>query len=55
MAYTPEDICNLALSKIGGAGDQVSATGQITSLTDTDKVSVWCATLYPKAREQVFI
>jgi hypothetical protein len=49
MAYTAVNICNLALGKLGGAGDQVEATGQIDSLADTDRVSVWCNTLYPKA------
>jgi len=53
MSYSPVNICNFALAKLGGAGDQVNASGQITSLTDTDRISVWCNTMWPKVRAQV--
>ena len=55
MSYTDVQICNLALGMLGGAGDQVDATGQISSLSDTDKVSTWCNTYFPSAVEQVII
>ena len=55
MAYEDYEICNLAGAKIGGFGDQLGATGQISDLDDTDAISVWCNTLYPKARLKVII
>lgn len=53
MSWTAVNICNIALAKQGGAGDQVAATGQITSLAGTDPISVWCNTLYQKAVQRV--
>lgn len=55
MSYTDVEICNFAGTLLGGFGDQVSASGQIDNLTDTDKVTAACALHYPKARAQVFI
>lgn len=50
---TETEIANLALGKVGGAGDQVSGAGQIASIDGTDRVSVWCKTLFPRARRRV--
>ena len=36
---TAVELCNIALAKIGGAGDQVNPTGQITDINGTDPVS----------------
>jgi len=53
MTWTAIQICNLAGAKLGGFGEQVSASGQISSLDDTDPISVACNLHYPKAIEQV--
>ncbi len=55
MSWTAIQICNIALAKQGGAGDQVAATGQITSLAATDPISVWCNTLYQMSVQRVII
>jgi hypothetical protein len=48
-------ICNLAGGKLGGFGNQVSATGEISNLTATDRITVACAREYPRARQQVIV
>jgi len=53
MSYTDVEICNFAGALIGGFGDQISASGQIANFTDDDRVTTWCATMWPKARQQV--
>ena len=55
MSYTDVEICNIAGGKLGGFGNQVSASGEIANLTDTDPITVACAREWPKAREQVII
>lgn len=55
MSYTAVEIVNFAGALIGGFGDQVSASGQIANLTDTDPVTTWCASMWPRARQQVII
>jgi hypothetical protein len=52
-SYSAVDICNFAGGKLGGFGDQISASGEISNLTDTDRVTVACAREWPRAREQV--
>lgn len=49
---TETDVCNRALIKIGGAGDQGSGTGIISSINGTDRVSVQCKTLFPGVRRR---
>lgn len=44
------DIANLALGKIGGAGDAVGSNAFITSINDSDKVSSWMKLAFPRAR-----
>lgn len=51
---TETEICNLALSKISGAGDQESGTGFIASINGTDRVSVRCKFLLPHVRRRVY-
>ena len=53
MAVTETEVCNLALGKIGGAGDQESGTGLINSINGTDRVSVRCKLLLPSVRRRV--
>jgi len=53
MSFTAIQICNLAGARLGGFGDQVAASGQISSLADTDPISEACELHYPKAVEQV--
>ena len=50
---TETEIANLALSKIGGAGDQESGSGFIASIDGTDRVSVRCKFLFPHVRRRV--
>ena len=52
---TAVELCNIALGKFGGAGDQVDPTGQITSLSDTDPVSVWCNSSLPVYRQAAIL
>jgi hypothetical protein len=52
---TAVELCNIALGKFGGAGDQVNATGQISSLSDTDPVSVWCNSHLPVYRQAAIL
>lgn len=53
MSYSDLQIVNFAGALIGGFGNQVSASGQIVSLSDTDPISVWANSMWPKARQQV--
>jgi len=51
---TNTDIANLALSKVGGAGESETGTGFITDINSaTDKVAKQCAFLMPRCREKV--
>jgi len=47
------DISNLALGKIGGAGEALTGTAFISSIDDDDKVSTWCKLNFPRARRRV--
>ena len=48
---TETEICNLALSKIGGAGDQQAGSGFIESIDDDNRVSRRCLFLFPVCRK----
>ena len=50
---TETDIANIALGKIGGAGDQISGNAFLSSIDDTDKVSLWVNTQFPYVRQLV--
>lgn len=52
---TAVELCNIALGKFGGAGDQVDPTGQITSLAGPDPVSVWCNSSLPVYRQAAIL
>lgn len=53
---TDTDIANLALSKVGGAGESETGTGFISDINSvTDKVAKRCYTLLPVCREDVII
>lgn len=47
---TNTEIVNHGLGKIGGAGDQINGAAFISDITDTDKVTLWCAANLPRAR-----
>ncbi len=51
---TETKVANLALGKIGGAGDQESGTGLIASIDGTDRISTRCKFLLPSVRRRVF-
>jgi len=51
---TETTVANLALGKIGGAGDQESGTGLIQSINGTDRISTRCKFLLPSVRRRVF-
>jgi len=46
-------IANLALGKLGGAGDVLGGNAFITSIDGTDKVSSWCKLAFPRIRRRV--
>ena len=50
---TETDIANIALGKIGGAGDADSATAFIRSINGTDLVSTACKRFFPVCRRLV--
>jgi len=50
---TSTEICNLALGKLGGAGEALSGNAFISSIDDPDKVSSWCKLNFPRARRRV--
>ena len=50
---TETEVCNLALGKIGGAGDALGGNAFITSINGTDKVSAWCKLNFPRVRRRV--
>ncbi len=50
---TESDICNLALGKLGGAGDVLNGNAFIDSIDGTDKVSSWCKISFPRTRRRV--
>ncbi len=50
---TESDICNIALGKLGGAGDALDGNAFISSIDGTDKVSSWCKLNFPRIRRRV--
>lgn len=52
---TETDISNLALGKLGGAGDVQSGNALISSIDDDDEVSVQCKLNFPRARRRTII
>jgi len=50
---TSTDIANLALGKLGGAGEVLGGNAFITSIDGTDKVSSWCKIAFPRIRRRV--
>lgn len=50
---TETDICNLALGKLGGAGDALDGNAFIDSIDGDDKVSAWCKISFPRIRRTV--
>lgn len=50
---TETDVANIALGKIGGAGDQESGTGLIASINGSDRISTRCKFLLPFVRRRV--
>jgi len=52
---TETDLANLALGKIGGAGEANNGNAFIASIADTDKVSSWCRFSLPRVRRKVII
>lgn len=49
---TETDIANLAIGKIGGAGDALNGNATISSIDDNNKVAAWCKTLLPHCRRR---
>ncbi len=50
---TESSICNLALGKLGGAGDVLNGNAFIDSIDGTDKVSSWLKLAFPRIRRRV--
>ena len=50
---TETDIANLALGKIGGAGEALTGNAFITDINGSDKVSTWCKLNFPRVRRRV--
>lgn len=46
------DIANLALGKLGGAGDAITGNAFISDINDSDKVSQWMKINFPRARRR---
>ena len=53
MSVTPTDICNIAVGKLGGAGEDGDGNAFIASIDGADKTSSWCKLNYPRARRKV--
>lgn len=52
---TETDICNLALGKLGGAGDALDGNAFIPDINGSDKVSSWCKLAFPRIRRRVIL
>lgn len=52
---TETEVCNLALGKLGGAGDALSGNAFISDINGTDKVSAWCKLNFPRVRRRGII
>ena len=46
------NICNIALGKLGGAGDQEGGNAFIASINGSGKVPAWCKLNFPRARRR---
>ncbi len=46
------NICNIALGKLGGAGDELGGNAFIGSIDGSDKVSSWCKLNFRRARRR---
>ena len=49
---TALELANLALSKLGGAGDQVNGKGTLNNLLGTDGTTTWVNLMLPQARQR---
>ena len=47
------DVCNLSLSKLGGAGDALNGNAFIGNIDDSNKVAAACKLHFPRARRRV--
>ncbi len=52
---TPTEISNLALTKLGGAGDAPSGNALISSINGDDIVSAACKLNFPRARRRTIV
>ena len=52
---TESDLCNVALGKIGGAGDALNGNAFIASIDGNDKVSTFCKFSLPRVRRRAII
>lgn len=52
---TETDLCNIALGKIGGAGDQQQGNAFISSIDGSDNVSTFCKFTLPRVRRRSII
>lgn len=52
---TALELANLALGKFGGAGDQISASGQLANLSGTDQVTTQVNTYLPICRQRAIL
>jgi hypothetical protein len=50
---TETEIANLALGLIGGAGDQLTGGGFLSSIDDDDRISTWCKANFAICRRRV--
>ena len=48
-------IANLALGKVGGAGDAIDGNAFITDINGADKVSSWMKLAFPRVRRRVIV
>jgi len=52
---TETDLANIALGKLGGAGDQLQGNAFISSIDDSDNVSTFCKFTLPRIRRRTII
>ena len=50
---TETEICNIALGKLGGAGEELGGNAFISTINGSDKVSSWCKLAFPRVRRRV--
>lgn len=49
------EVCNLALGKVGGAGEQLNGNAFLGSIDDPGKVASWCKIAFPRMRRRAII